>query len=242
MELSKIRVGLLEGKTNWATWKYKILVILRGQPKALKVIEGKHSSPTKPPDAATAEVLARYVKELEEFQIADSDALLVISNNLTEETLKKVMRFTTAREVWLELHRLFDGVSEDKAYDICLEFFSYQRQPEDDIGTHLSKLKNLWNELKVEISKDGIGAELSELFLICKILGTLPESFFAFRSSWMLMAKRERTVENLTNQLCAHEHALKGRDGGHASDEVLTTTVKKSNMKKKPIGYSRRNL
>ncbi|CAB0003770.1 unnamed protein product, partial [Nesidiocoris tenuis] len=237
MELSKIRVGLLEGKTNWATWKYKILVILRGQPKALKVIEGKHSSPIKPPDAATAEVLAKYEKELEEFQIADSDALLVISNNLTEETLKKVMRFTTAREVWLELHRLFDGVSEDKAYDICLEFFSYQRQPEDDIGTHLSKLKNLWNELKVEISKDGIGAELPELFLICKILGTLPESFFAFRSSWMLMAKRERTVENLTNQLCAHEHALKGRDGGHASDEVLTTTVKKSNMKikKKPM-------
>lgn len=30
------------------------------------------------------------------------------------------MRFSTSREVWLELHRLYDGVSEDRAHDfVC---------------------------------------------------------------------------------------------------------------------------
>ncbi|KAJ8892160.1 hypothetical protein PR048_004740 [Dryococelus australis] len=37
-----------------------------------------------------------------------------LTTNVTEDTVEKVMRFSTVREVWMELHRLFDGGSEDK--------------------------------------------------------------------------------------------------------------------------------
>ncbi|CAB0004860.1 unnamed protein product, partial [Nesidiocoris tenuis] len=61
------------------------------------------------------------------------------------------MRFSKARDAWQELYRLFDSSDEDEAYDLCLQFFNYQRDEEDDISTHMSKLKNLCEKLKTEI-------------------------------------------------------------------------------------------
>ncbi|KAG5882723.1 hypothetical protein JTB14_020567 [Gonioctena quinquepunctata] len=80
--------------------------------------------------------------------------------NMTEETLQK---FSIAREVWLELHRLYDGNAEDKTYDLFTD----------------SSCK----------------CNLPEILLICKILGTLPDEYFSFRSSWMLMAKAGTKIE-----------------------------------------------
>ncbi|CAA9994717.1 unnamed protein product [Nesidiocoris tenuis] len=114
------------------------------------------------------------------------------------------------------------------------EFFGYQFNPDDDMATHMSKLKNLWDALKKEISRsDNATCDLPELFLICKILGTLPEKYFSFKASWMLVAKNERTVENLTNQLCAHERALAKKDGFRSGDEVLAATSKPQNKYEK---------
>lgn len=208
MELTKVQIGLLNGKENWATWKFKMGILLRSQSGVMDLVEGKLQEPTRKEDSSTDET-AKYESDLEKFKKADCTAMILITTNLSDVTLEKVMRFTNARDVWLELHRLFDGVSEDKAYEICQEFFSFNRDPSIDISGNLSKLKNLWNSLKLEISKEGGNKfVLPDLFLICKILGMLPEDYFAFKSSWMMMAKSERTIENLTTQLCAYEKAL----------------------------------
>lgn len=115
---------------------------------------------------------------------------------MSEEILLKVMRLTTSREVWTELHKLFDSVFEEKVYDLCLQFFGFKKNPTDDIATHMSKLKNLWNEMSRDAQNN---TELTDLFLICKILGTLPEDYFSFKSSWMFMSRNDRTADNLTN-------------------------------------------
>lgn len=123
------------------------------------------------------------------------------------------MRFTTARDVWEELHRLYEGATINRAYELCMELFSYKKRPEDDISSHLSRLKNLWNSLLAEFAKDGpSGKELTELLLICKILDTLPEQYFSFKSSWLLVARSDRSIDNLTHQLCAFERALNLRE------------------------------
>lgn len=222
MEFTKVQIGLLNGKENWATWKFKISILLRSQPGVIDVVEGNLQAPTPKGDEASTQEVTKYYSDLEKFMKADSTAMIIISSNLSDQTLEMIMRFTTAREVWLELHRLFDGVSEDKAYDICLEFFGFKRDPTLDISSNLSKLKNLWNELKLEISKDKNSiCTLPDLFLICKSLGMLPEDYFSFKSSWMLMAKSDRTIENLTTQLCAYEKALERNSLGKESQEAL---------------------
>nr|XP_012546980.2 uncharacterized protein LOC105841853 [Bombyx mori] len=152
---------------------------------------------------------------------------------MQEDTLRKVMRFTKVRDVWLELHRLFDGTNEDKTYNLCMSFFSFKRDQADNIATHMSKLKNIWTELNQELKKDN-NQELPELLLVCKILDTLDDLYFSFRSSWLLLPKSNRTVESLTSHLCAFERALQGNNvPSHHSEALVSNTEKKKDKKLK---------
>lgn len=45
---------------------------------------------------------------------ADSSSMTLLTNNLSDATLKKVMQFTNARDVWFKSYRLFIRVTEDK--------------------------------------------------------------------------------------------------------------------------------
>lgn len=179
MDASKMQIGILTD-SNWITWKYKIMIALKGL-RVLDIVEGRILQPDQSPPNAKPEQLLQYETALQKYLTGDSTALLVITTNLSEANLEKVMRFSSSREVWLELHRLFDGVSEDKAYDLCMKFFGYSIQPDDNIATHLSKLKNIWTELTRELQKEHSQEVLPELFLICKILETLPEEYFSFK-------------------------------------------------------------
>lgn len=216
---TKIQIGQLKGSENWATWKYKVSVMLRGTEGAMEAAEGKLRKPIL--GTGDGAVMA-YNSELLKYRKADSNALLIMTSNMTEETLMKVMRFETAHEVWEELHRLFDGQSEDRAYTLCMQFFSYKNS--SDVSTMMSKLKNIWNNLNAEILKTDPNMKLPDMFLICKILDSLDEKFFNFKSSWMLLNKQERTIETLTAQLCGYERAL----GNHKeeTEEVLASTSK----------------
>ena len=43
---------------------------------------------------------ANYEKDLKEYQKADNNAMVVLTNSMTVATLQKVMRFESAREIW----------------------------------------------------------------------------------------------------------------------------------------------
>uniref|UniRef100_A0A0A9YQG5 Putative membrane protein C16E9.09c n=1 Tax=Lygus hesperus TaxID=30085 RepID=A0A0A9YQG5_LYGHE len=180
MDFTKISIGKLEGKSNWSTWKFKVELLFRKIPDGPAVVDGTLKKPIELQGAASEAERRAHQAELNRFDKADSDALLILSSTMKDEILHKILRFKTAREAWLELHRLYDGVSEDKAYDLCSQFFNYKKDPEDDVASHMSKLKNIWNELKLEVSKDKQN-ELPELFLLCKVLETLPQEYFPFK-------------------------------------------------------------
>src|SRR5436190_23093011 len=114
MELTKVQIGHFDGK-HWSTWKYKVCILLKSLPGAFEVVEGNLQQPKEPEPNALEETKAKYELDLASFTKADSNALLIITTNMTEEILQKVMRFSNARDVWLELHRMYDGASEDSA-------------------------------------------------------------------------------------------------------------------------------
>ncbi|KAJ8878923.1 hypothetical protein PR048_019526, partial [Dryococelus australis] len=45
-------------------------------------------------------VITLYNSNAERFVKAENNALLILTTNMTEDTLEKVMRFSTTREVW----------------------------------------------------------------------------------------------------------------------------------------------
>lgn len=228
---AKVQIGALDGKHNWETWKYKISIMLRGTLGAMEVTVGSYAKPVLEEGAGDAQISAHDLA-LTKYMKAESSALLILTANMCDETLKKIMRFETAHEVWKELHRLFDGQSEDRAYNLCSDFFGFKHMKEDDVSTHMSKLKNIWNDLNVELTKKDETTKLPDLFLICKILDTLDERFFAFKSSWLLLTQNERTVENLTSHLCAFERALLSNDVVQQQQEALVTNSSSMSYKK----------
>lgn len=134
MEASKIQIGLLEGKSNWSTCKHKVCILLRSIPDPMDVIEGRLTSPLLPTSEESQEDKTTNEKYLTNFTKVDSSVLLIPTINMTQGTLQKVMRFSSARDVWLELHRMCDGNIEDKTYDLCTQFLTCKRQCEDDIA------------------------------------------------------------------------------------------------------------
>ena len=129
----------------------------------------------------------------------------------------------------LELHRLFYGVHEDRAYDLCMKFFSYKMTNGDDCASHIGKLKNIWKELSVELETE----ENKNLLLMCRIVETLPREYFSFTSSWRLLSKAECAVDNLTDQLCSYERALAGKTEP-IKQEALHVLARASNSKTAP--------
>uniref|UniRef100_A0A0A9Z787 Argininosuccinate lyase n=1 Tax=Lygus hesperus TaxID=30085 RepID=A0A0A9Z787_LYGHE len=129
MDLAKVKVGTLSGKANWSVWKFKVSVLLQGLPDAMEVVEGNLKRPDEPPSSATIEEKAAYTTEKQRFATANSIALVVIMNNLAEYDIQKIMRFSTAHDIWQELHRLFDGTADDKSFDLCSQFNAKPRCP-----------------------------------------------------------------------------------------------------------------
>lgn len=224
---SKVKIECLSDGKDFKHWKYRIRNVLKGYPDALKIIDGTLKVPIEPKSIDSTETRADYEKKLKEFQAKDSLVLTLLTNNMTNEVLDQVMRFETAKEVWDELERLYCGCAEEKSYDLCLQFFSYNKDPEHDIKKHISALKNIWHELNNQIQ-----AKLPDILLICKILGTLPKNFFAFKSSWLLVNKKDRTIENLTAQLSTFEKALKSNEEvSEYKEEVLVVKTEKTKDK-----------
>lgn len=122
-------------------------ILLKSVPSALDVVEGRLTDEK----SEACQTGATSVVTVSEFTKADSSALFLITNNMTQDMLRKVMGFTSARDIWLELHRLFDGTSEDKTFQQCMTFFSMKKESTDDVSTHQSKLKNIWSTLNKEL-------------------------------------------------------------------------------------------
>ena len=115
---AKVQIGHLDEK-NFKTWRYKMLIILKAMPGCMDVLNG---SKTKPIMALseTATEKAIYEKNLQEYNYLNSTILLLLTSNMSEKVLQKLIRFDNAKDMWEELERLFGGSCVDKTYDLCL--------------------------------------------------------------------------------------------------------------------------
>jgi len=87
-------------------------------------------------------------------------------------------------------------------YLLQQKFFSYVKNPTDNISAHISKLEKLANDLKLA------GENITDNMLITTILMTLPNSYQHFYSAWDSMLSENKTINNLTGRLLLEESRL----------------------------------
>ena len=211
--------------------------MLRGVKNAFEIIDGRLNMPDQPAVGAADEAINQFRSELEAFNKAEVAALQILTSHMSTEILVMVMRFRSAREMWLELERLFDGNSEDRLYSLGMQFFA-SIEMDQEMTIHLSRLKTLFNDFNAEFRRSGM-QELPEILLILKILNSLPKEYLSFVTSWKMLSTAERSIERLTTELCSFQRELKrnNKDQNELKQEALAV----NHDKKKLVNKSRVN-
>ena len=124
-----------------------MMSMLQGVKNAFEIIDGRLNMPDQPAVGAADEVINQFRSELEAFNKAEVAALQILTSHMSTEILVMVMRFRSAREMWLELERLFDGNSEDR-----MQFFA-SIEMDQEMTIHMSRLKTLFNDFNAEFRR-----------------------------------------------------------------------------------------
>jgi hypothetical protein len=193
-----------------------------------------------------------YDANLKSYKKANGFAVTLLSTTCEEEPLQLIVMFKTAREMWSKLQASYEQKSEQRLEYLYLQLLEYKKDSSDSVAVHISKLQKLWLELNEESFRID-ACRLPQTLLIMRILSTLPEDYFEFRSTWESVPRDQRSIEYLLERLTMVEMRLTKRQNDtkdscaaaalfvkESSVKSKATTEKKhGGYKKKPKDYSK---
>ncbi|UYV74917.1 hypothetical protein LAZ67_12001798 [Cordylochernes scorpioides] len=142
---------------------------------------------------------------------------------------------SSAKDMWDKLLSVYEQSSGQRLDMLYNQFFNFKKDPTDDISKHISKLESLWNDMQNELTKQE-NLKLPESMLMCRIINTLPDEYFDFKSVCESVSKEERSLDNLTQRLRLLEIRIQQRDECSASSLTVlmaNSYENKQNMKGK---------
>ncbi|XP_061942838.1 uncharacterized protein LOC133667592 [Apis cerana] len=130
----------------------------------------------------------------------DSTAQRIIVTSLDEKRILHIINCETAKDMCKHLESVYEQKSECTSIHMLLQqCYSYQKEPGNDIATHIVKLENLAHRLQT------LGEKIPNQMIISKILMTLPPSFKYFISAWESTQPSEKTLTNLISRFTIEE-------------------------------------
>lgn len=215
----RMKVPMLEKAEQWATWEYKVGIAL----KAGDVYNMVKGTETKPEVGAED-----YEKKLTEWEKKDFKAQRIITETISEEFTIHLLACATSKDIWDKLHLIFEQQGETNKHALQQKFFSFQRDPNDNIATHISKVNKLVLQLR------NAGVNIDESMVITRIITTLPSKYRHFGSSWDATAAADRTLQNLTNRLLGEELRASSMDPSEPNEIKETAFLSREKPKRKP--------
>lgn len=106
----------------------------------------------------------------------------------------------TAMQTWEKSISAYKQSSDQRADRVLEKFFSNEKNPVEDITTHITSLQRNFSELNDELKKL-VNTELLELLLVSRIISTLLTEYLEFKSVWESAPMKGRSVNNLTERL-----------------------------------------
>lgn len=185
----------LEGQKNWSVWKFQVTVTLKGA--GLFSIVSDEKIKEKP----------------ENFDARDAKAQAIIVSRLTEAVMVHVLTCKSSEEMWKKLHSVYEAKSATSTLMLQQKFFQFKYEGGDS-ATFLSKLQEMTCQLKQA------GEEISDKFLITKILMSLPECYGHFISAWESVESSKQVYDDLVARLLVEEERMKARGSDKGSENV----------------------
>lgn len=188
---NNVNVIKLEGSKNWSIWKFQTMVMLRGQ-GWMDVVEGRCAKP-------------QVAAEIPIWEAKDAKAQTLLVTRMTEEAMLHIITCTSSAEMWRKLQCVYEQKTETSIHIIQQRFFQYKYEKGIDMSVFLSKIQQMQNSLKQ------MGEEVSDKFVITKVLMSLPDEYKHFVSAWESAPDDKQTIDNLVARLLIEEERLKGK-------------------------------
>lgn len=175
-------------------WKFQVNILLNAS-ELIDYVNGNNPQPVR----SNNESKANFDSKLVAWKKQDSKAQRIIATSIGPTALRHIVNCENAQDMWLKLKMVYEQASQANIHMLHQRFYSFEKDPDDDIATHISKLQNIVRQLK------DLGEQISESMVITKVLMTLPKTFQHFCSAWESAAPEQQTLGNLMSRLVMEE-------------------------------------
>ncbi len=207
--MDKFQIQKLKGKSNWTVWKLQIQSNLQYHDFE-GILDGQITEPDVLPADATNQQKKDQEARLKLYRKGNGFAVTLLSTTVEDEPMQLIVMFKTAKEMWEKLQATFEQRSEQRLEHLYMQLLEYKKDSVDSVATHVSKLQKLWLELNEESWRID-ACKLPRTLLVMRILSTLPEEYFEFRTTWESVPRDQRTIEYLLERLTMVEMRVSKR-------------------------------
>lgn len=209
----KVKVEKLEGASNWAKWKWQMLMQFE-QHDLMGYTDGTILEPTLSATPTAAELTSHKTWKKE-----NAKACSLIASALSSSTANLVLTLTNASGIWSKLVSVFEQSSVQRLSMLMVQFFNLKKSADTDIATYVALVEKLFHDMNVELRRrksQDIPVEL----LHGQILSTVGPEYQEFNNVWESMDDSKRTTNNLIEKLCTIEKRLSSESGASTVDNV----------------------
>lgn len=192
----------LQSTEQWPIYKFRIRVLMKAS-DLWEIVSGEVRKPVAEAQGTRA-MQDKFDESLKTWNKKDSKAQTLIVTSVGQEPLLHIMNCVTSRDMWLKLNNVYEQKSKASIQLLRQTFYSFNKSSEDSMSVHISKLRNIVQQLK------NMGENISDSMVVSKMLMTLPTEFNHFYSAWWESTSADqRTLSNLTSRLVMEERRLK---------------------------------
>ncbi|XP_046462670.1 uncharacterized protein LOC124208838 [Daphnia pulex] len=189
---------------NFSLWKFGCWLLLE-QHNLVGIVNGDELYP--------AENINPEGEIVNEQQMEDWIRRDILARNYLVATIetqqqRSLVNCTNAREMWIRLSAQHLQNAGENQHILQQRFFEYQLQPDHDIMSHITEIETM------AIQLHDVGAPVTPLQIMTKIICTLPPSYRSFTTAWDSVPANQKTIALLTSRLLKEETMATRFNGG----------------------------
>lgn len=159
---------------------------------------------------------------------ANLQARLLLLGAMDESHRAQVRGCLTAKAIADRLAIIYADKSAANIYRLLMQYYRYDKKPEDTIGEHIGKM----DEMRRQLSD--LGEKTSEAVYQVTLIGSLPREYSSIMEIWELTHESMSTTPNLVSRLLKREDDLK-RSKQEDEDKAFVSRVPRQRMSREEI-------
>lgn len=136
----------------------------------------------------------------------NAKAMFVISTALEDAQHECLLTCTAAAEMWAKLSTTHERASATSKLQLMQKCHEYKMDPNAATSQHIARVENMARQLQ------DVGENISEIAVMVKLLGSLPQKFQTFVTAWESVDPTRQTLNYLRERLLTEESRISSLD------------------------------